>query len=192
MIHKVHFGKRIASYRKQQAWSQAELAERLGVTSQAVSKWRPGSSIIKDINTHASQTLAKHHLWRVHKMEKQIFDETNGLWYELKDGYYYPCLTTPEESDLPINVWGRQHERYLKEHRHIVYNSLLLSGKLNACLADIDRQAQEQYELLINQMKRSRGIAEDLKATDPLTWVRRMNNAQACAREIVNNEIIYS
>lgn len=125
-------------------------------------------------------------------MEKRFFDETNGLWYELGDGYYYPCPTVSEEEKRPISIWGQQHEQYLKEHRQIVYNTLLLSGKLNAYLADIDRQAQEQYELLINQMKQSRGITEDLKATDPLTWAGRMNNAQACAREIVNNEIIYN
>ena len=125
-------------------------------------------------------------------MEKRFFDETNGLWYELGDGYYYPCPTVSEEEKRPISIWGQQHEQYLKEHRQIVYNTLLLSGKLNAYLADIDRQAQEQYVILINQMKQSRGITEDLKATDPLTWVGRMNNAQACAREIVNNEIIYN
>ena len=125
-------------------------------------------------------------------MENQFFDETNGLWYELGDGYYYPCLTVPEEEKRLISIWGQQHEQYLKEHRQIVYNSLLLSGKLNAYLADIDRQAQEQYELLINQMKQARGITEGLKATNPLTWAGRMNNAQACAREIVNNEIIYN
>lgn len=125
-------------------------------------------------------------------MEKQFFDEANGLWYELGDGYYYPCLTVPEEEKRPIGIWGQQHEQYLKEHRQIVYNTLLLSGKLNAYLADIDRQAQERYEVLIEQMKAAHGITEDLKAVDLLAWVGRMNNVQACAREIVNNEIIYN
>ena len=82
--------------------------------------------------------------------------------------------------------------RYIREYKKGLYLSLITSGKLNSYLADIDRQAQEQYEFLINQMKQSRGITEDLKATDPLTWAGRMNNAQACAREIVNNEIIYN
>ena len=101
-------------------------------------------------------------------MEKRFFDETNGLWYELRDGYYYPCLTVPEEEKRPIGIWGQQHEQYLKEHRQIVYNTLLLSGKLNAYLADIDRQAQERYEVLIEQMKAAHGITEDLKAVDLL------------------------
>ena len=114
-------------------------------------------------------------------MENQFFDETNGLWYELRDGYYYPCLTVSEDE--------KQH---LKEHRPIIYNSLQMNGKLNAYLAHIDQQAQERYELLVKQMKQARGITEGLKATNPLTWAGRMNNAQACAREIVNNEIIYN
>lgn len=124
-------------------------------------------------------------------MEKQIFDEASGLLYELRNGYYYPCLTAPEESSPPIGMWGRQHEQHLKEHRQIVYNSLLLSGKFNAYLADIDRHAQERYEVLIEQMKWVRGITEDLKASDPLTWVGRMNNIQTCARDVVNSEIIF-
>ena len=125
-------------------------------------------------------------------MVNQFFDETNGLWYELKDGYYYPCLTVSADEKQPIGLWGRQHKQYLKEHRPIIYNSLQMNGKLNAYLAHIDQQAQERYELLVKQMKQARGITEGLKATNPLTWAGRMNNAQACAREIVNNEIIYN
>ena len=101
-------------------------------------------------------------------MEKKIFDKSNGLWYELRNGCYYPCLTVPEEEKRPIGIWGQQHEQYLKEHRQIVYNTLLLSGKLNAYLADIDRQAQERHEVLIEQMKAAHGITEDLKAVDLL------------------------
>lgn len=125
-------------------------------------------------------------------MEKRVFNESNGLWYELRNGCYYPRLTVQDEEKQPIGVWGRQHERYLKEHRQIVYNSLLLSGKLNTYLADIDRQAQERYEVLIEQMKDAHGITEGLKAMDPLAWVRRMNNIQASAKKIVNDEIIFS
>lgn len=125
-------------------------------------------------------------------MENQFLDETNGLWYELRDGYYYPHLTKSEKNNRPIGVWGRQHEQYLREHRQVIYNTLLLNGKLKGYLADIDRQAQEQYELLIDQMKRARGITEDLKAAEPLAWVGKMNNVQASAREIVNAEIIFA
>lgn len=123
-------------------------------------------------------------------MEKQIFDKRNGLWYELRNGYYYPCLAAPEERH--IGVWGRQHEQYLQEYRPTIYHSLLLSGKLNAYLVNIDQQAQEQYEQLIEQMKQAHGITEELKAADPMAWVGRMNNVQVCAKEIVSVEIIFA
>lgn len=78
-------------------------------------------------------------------MEKQIYDEKNGLWYELEGDYYLPCLKLPEEERRPVGVWGQRHIRYLKEHKRAVYTSLLTSGKLNRYLADIDQQAQAMY-----------------------------------------------
>lgn len=123
-------------------------------------------------------------------MEKQIFGKSNGLWYELRNGCYYPCLAAPEE--WHIGIWGRQHEQYLQEYRPTIYHSLLLSGKLSAYLVNIDQQAQEQYEQLIEQMKRAHGITEELKAADPMAWVGRMNNVQVCAKEIVSTEIIFA
>lgn len=117
-------------------------------------------------------------------MENQFFDETNGLWYELRDGYYCPCLTVSEDEKQPIGLWGRQHKQYLKEHRPIIYNSLQLNGKLNAYLAHIDQQAQERYELLVKQMKQARGITEGLKATNPLTWAGRMNNPRRAQEKL--------
>ena len=126
-------------------------------------------------------------------MENQLFDETNGLWYELKDGYYDPCLTVSEEEKQPIGLWGRQHKQYLKEqHRPIIYNSLQLNGKLNAYLAHIDQQAQERYELLVKQMKQARGITEGLKAADPMSWVGRMNTIQSCVKDIINTETVFA
>lgn len=125
-------------------------------------------------------------------MEKQIYDESTGLWYELRNGCYYPCLAAPEEEKRPIGVWGRQHEWYLREHRNATYNALLLSGRLRRYLVDVDQQAQNQYELLVEQMKKSQGITETLKAAEPMKWVGKMNIIRACAREIVNAEIIYA
>ena len=125
-------------------------------------------------------------------MEKYIYDESNGLWYELQGDYYLPCLKLPEERTAYIGVWGQRHLRYLKEYRRATYITLLTSGRLNNYLADIDRQAQERMERLTEQMKRAQGITEQLKAENALEWVQRMNNIRACAREIVEREIIYT
>ena len=123
-------------------------------------------------------------------MDKYIYDERNGLWYELQGDYYIPCLTLPTEEERPIGIWGQQHRRYLKEHKKAAYTMLLTNGKLNSYLADIDRQAQKRFEMLTEQMKQAQGITEQLKAENALEWVRIMNNIRACAREIVENEII--
>ena len=108
-------------------------------------------------------------------MDKYIYDESNGLWYELKGDYYIPYLVLPTEKEQPIGLWGQQHLRYLKEYRKNTYTTLLTSGKLNAYLADIDRQAQERFETLTEQMKWVQGITEQLKAENALEWVGRMN-----------------
>ena len=104
--------------------------------------------------------------------------------------YYIPDLTLSEES-RPIGKWGRMHREYLKEHNPIQYNCLLLSGKLWTCLADLNEQAQDRLERMIDQMKISEGITEALKASDPMAWVQRMNNIRARAEEIVREELIY-
>ena len=124
-------------------------------------------------------------------MEKYIFDERNGLWYELQGDYYLPCLRLPEEEQQSIGIWGQRHLRYIKQHRKVLYTNLLTSGKLKGYLADIDEQAKECFESLTEQMKQAQGITEQLKAQNVLEWVKRMNNIRACATEIVNNEIIY-
>ena len=78
-------------------------------------------------------------------MEKYIYNEQNGLWYELQGDYYLPCLKLPEEPEVHIGIWGQRHRRYLKSHRRALYTSLLTSGKLNSYLADIDQQAKEMF-----------------------------------------------
>lgn len=125
-------------------------------------------------------------------MDKYIYDDKNGLWYELQGDYYIPCLILPAEKEQPIGLWGQRHLRYLKEHRRNTYTTLLTSGRLNTYLADIDKQAQERMERLTEQMKRVQGITEQLKAENALEWTQRMNNIRACAKEIVEKEIIFA
>ena len=125
-------------------------------------------------------------------MDKYIYDDKNGLWYELQGDYYIPCLILPAEKEQPIGLWGQRHLRYLKEYRRNTYTTLLTSGRLNTYLADIDKQAQERMERLTEQMKRAQGITEQLKAENALEWVQRMNNIRACAKEIVEKEIIFA
>ena len=125
-------------------------------------------------------------------MDKYIYDDKNGLWYELQGDYYIPCLILPAEKEQPIGLWGQRHLRYLKEYRRATYITLFTSGRLNNYLADIDRQAQERMERLTEQMKQAQGITEQLKAENALEWVQRMNNIRACAREIVERKIIFA
>jgi hypothetical protein len=125
-------------------------------------------------------------------MDKYIYDDKNGLWYELQGDYYIPCLILPAEKEPPIGLWGQRHLRYLKEYHRNTYTTLLTSGRLNTYLADIDKQAQERMERLTEQMKRVQGITEQLKAENALEWTQRMNNIRACAKEIVEKEIIFA
>lgn len=125
-------------------------------------------------------------------MDKYIFNETNGLWYELVGDYYFPCLIVPAEEKQSVGVWGQRHKRYLKEYRLVLYNALLLSGKLNSYLADIDQQAQERLDTIIRQTAQSQGVTEALKVADQMDWVGRMNNIWVSAMEILNKELIYA
>lgn len=101
-------------------------------------------------------------------------------------------ITFPAEEEKLTGIYGQRHLRYLKEHPKTTYLNLLASGKLNSYLADIDQQAQDRLELLVEQMIQAQGIAEQLKAENALEWVQQMNNIRACAMEIVNSEIIYA
>lgn len=124
-------------------------------------------------------------------MDKYIYDDKNGLWYELQGDYYIPCLILPAEKEQPIGLWGQRHKHYLQEHKRTVYISLLTSGKLNNYLADIDEQATEMMFRLVEQMADKEGVTEQLKVENPMLWVGRMNEIQARAREIVYADIIY-
>ena len=101
-------------------------------------------------------------------------------------------MTVPAEEDRSIGIWGRRHLDYLKQYRKVTYTNLLTSGKLNAYLADINEQAQERSHRLIEGMKQAQGITEQLKAENVFEWTGKINNLSAYAREIIEQEIIYT
>ena len=125
-------------------------------------------------------------------MEKAIYDEKNGLWYELQGDYYIPCLKLPEEEHRPIGVWGQRHLRYIKKKRKVLYLNLLTSGTLNGYLADFDKQAEEMFSRFVKQMADREGVTELLKADNQMEWVARMNNIHSRATEIIGKELIYT
>ena len=124
-------------------------------------------------------------------MDKYIYNEKNGLWYELQGDYDLPCLKLPEERTAYIGVWGQRHLRYLKQHCKVLYTNLLTSGKLRSYLANIDEQAETMFFRLVEQMAQLNGVTESLKASDQMAWVQKMNNIRNSAQEIVYAELIY-
>jgi len=124
-------------------------------------------------------------------MEKRIYDEQNGLWYELQGDYYLPCLSLPEEEHKAIGVWGQRYLRYIKEHKRAFFTNLRTSCKLNSYLADIDEQAEEMFSRLIKQIAEREGVTKRLKAENQMEWVGRMNSIRNRATEFVNNNLIF-
>ena len=124
-------------------------------------------------------------------MAKSLFEELGGR-YERQGDYLIPCLTVPAEEEQPIGIWGQRHMNYLKQYHKVTYTNLLTSGMLNAYLVDVDRQAQERSHRLIEGMKQTQDITEQLKAENALEWTGKMNNIRVCARDIVYDEIIYA
>lgn len=125
------------------------------------------------------------------ELKKHIYDESNGLWYELIGDYYIPVLALTTEEQCSIGKWGRMHRDYLKEHRPILYNDLILSGQLWTYLADLNEQVQERLSLIIEQMKEIESVTEELKASDQMAWVAAMNSIRNRAEETILREIIY-
>ena len=125
-------------------------------------------------------------------MEKQIYDEKNGLWYELHGDYYLPCLTVPHEEQRPIGVWGQRHLRYLRHHRKALFTELQITGKLNGYLADLNEQAEAMFFELVKQLAAREGVTEQLKVENSMEWVRRMNNIRSRVTEIVNHDVVYA
>ena len=127
-----------------------------------------------------------------YKMEQYIYNEQNGLWYELRGDYYIPCLKLPaQKEERHIGVWGQRHLRYIREHKKAFYTSLLTSGKLQSYLADVEEQAQELFDRLMKQRAEGEGITEVLKAGNQMEWVRRMNALRSAVTETVNAEVIF-
>ena len=124
-------------------------------------------------------------------MAKSLFEQLGGT-YRKESDYLIPCLTVPAEEEQLIGIWGQRHLNYLKQHQKVTYTNFLTSGNLNTYLADINRQAQERFERLIEDMKQAQGITEQLKAENALEWTGRLNNIRTCAREIVERGLIYT
>ncbi len=124
-------------------------------------------------------------------MAKSLFEELGGR-YERQGDYLIPCLSVPAEEEQPIGIWGQRHMNYLKQYHKVTYTNLFTNGRLNAYLVDVDRQAQERFHRLIEGMKQTQDITEQLKAENALEWTGKMNNIRVCARDIVYDEIIYA
>lgn len=125
-------------------------------------------------------------------MEKRLYDKKTGIHYEMQGDYYLPCLTLPEQPKAEIGIWGKRHLRYIRQHKRLLYSNLLTSGKLNKYLADVDRQAEEMFSRIVEQMAEREGITEQFKADNQMEWVARMNNIRNRATEVVNHDIIYN
>ena len=122
---------------------------------------------------------------------ESIFEQIGGTYTQIGD-YLLPDLSLPAEKETGnIGVWALRHKRYLKQHHKVLYYNLLTSGKLHSHLADIEEQAQQLFLRLVKELAEKEGVTEQLKATDQMAWVRRMNNIRNRAAEMVNNEVIY-
>lgn len=125
-------------------------------------------------------------------MKNEIFDEKNGLHYTLHGDYYLPNLVLPESVKVSLEKYGILRREYLKEHRPIIYETMLLSGKLFAHLAEIDSSCRGMMDRLIPEMAKAEGVTEELKARDQMRWVGLMNNIHSAAEEIVLKELVYA
>ena len=114
------------------------------------------------------------------------------ITYTQQGDYLLPDLKLPEQPKVEIGIWGKRHLRYLKNHRSIIYTNLLTSCKLTAYLAEIDKEASEMFDRLVNQLAKQEGVTEQLKAENQMLWVRKMNNIRNRVTEIINDELIYT
>lgn len=125
-------------------------------------------------------------------MEKTIFEKMGGTYTQVGD-YYLPDLKLPEEEkQANIGVWAMRHKRYLRENHRVLYANLMTSGKLVAYLDEVEQQATAMFLRLVKELAEKENVTEELKSTDQMLWVRKMNNIRNCATEIVNAEIIYA
>ena len=124
-------------------------------------------------------------------MANTIFEKQGGTYTQVGDYMLPDLLPAEEEKEANIGVWAMRHKRYLKQHHKVLYYNLLTSGKLNSYLVDIEKQAQQLFLRLVNGLAEKENVTEELKATDMMLWVQRMNNIRNRATEIVNADIIY-
>ena len=125
-------------------------------------------------------------------LPKHITNEQTGISYTLHGDYYLPDLKLPESEDKrSIGRWGRMHGDYLKKNKRHVFDLMLMNGRLHSYLADIDEQARDMYDNLVEQIKEAEGVTENLKEQDQMEWMQRMGNIQQRVIEIVNSELIY-
>lgn len=122
-------------------------------------------------------------------MEKSIFEQLGGTYYRQGD-YFLPNLAVPQS--ISIGVWGQRHLRYIKKNHQSIYTAMLLSGKLDSYLFEIDQQAEAMFSRLVKQMAKCEGITEQFKADSQMEWAKRMNNIRNRASEIVYVELIFS
>ena len=120
---------------------------------------------------------------------KSIFEQQGGT-YTMQGDYRLPNLLPPTEEERPIGVWGQSRLSYLKHHRKVLYYNLLTSDKLHSHLADVEEQAQDLFSRLVKEHAEKEGITEQLKATDQMKWVQRMNNIRELVMETLNSELI--
>ena len=123
-------------------------------------------------------------------MAKTIFEQTGGT-YTMQGDYCLPDLTLPAEEERLIGVWAQRRRQYLKQHHKILYYNLLTSGKLHSHLADVEEEAQLLFLRLVKEYAEREGVTEQLKAKNPMEWVRRMNNIRERVNEVVNAEMIF-
>lgn len=126
-------------------------------------------------------------------MKKHFTDETTGISYTLQGDYYLPNLELPtEEQKSNIGVWGMRHANYLKQNHKVIYYNLFTSGKLSSYLTEINERAETMFQQLVKELSEKEDVTEQLKVTDSMLWVQKMNNICNRAEEIVNHELIYS
>ena len=121
---------------------------------------------------------------------KSIFEQSGGT-YTMQGDYRMPNITLPAEDERPIGVWGQRRLRYLKQHHKVLYYNLLTSSKLHDHLTDTEEQAQQLFSRMVKEYAEKEGVSEQLKAGDPMAWVRRMNNIRNRATEVVNSEVVF-
>lgn len=123
-------------------------------------------------------------------MKQTIYDEKTGLWYELQGEYCFPCVTVPEGTDSPVGIWGQRHLRYLKRYKMSVYRDLVRTGRLVSYLQEIESQAEQMLDIIMEDLAAREGVTEALKIQNQMQWVQRMNDIRNRAMEMVSSDLI--